>query len=148
MVEVADAFPQGAQWLFIAGVSLVLLFTSPQKNLLKGLARGLGNLLLNLVNTFTDIVSYVRLFAVGLATVAVADSFNKMAMEIGYTGIIPCIITSLILILGHSLNVILAPMSILVHGVRLNVLEFCSHLDIQWNGFAYKPLREETNKST
>ena len=96
---------------------------------------------MNLVNSFTDLVSYIRLFAVGLATVAVADAFNKMAMDIGYSGVIQGAITSLILLLGHTLNVLLGPMSILVHGVRLNVLEFCSHLDITWSGFSYKPLR-------
>ena len=93
-------------------------------------------------NSFTDIVSYIRLFAVGLATVAVADAFNKMAMDIGYNSILTGTATSLILLLGHGLNIILGAMSILVHGVRLNVLEFCSHLDINWSGFSYKPLEE------
>lgn len=143
MLVLGDTFPVFGKWFFILGPALVVLFTNPTKNIFRSLGAGLANLLLNLVNSFTDVVSYVRLFAVGLATVAVADSFNKMAMEIGYGSIASGIVTSLILILGHTLNVILAPMSILVHGVRLNVLEFCNHLDIKWSGFSYQPLQEK-----
>lgn len=138
-----EDFPELGKWFFIIGPVLVVFFTSPRRNILKGVGSGMGDLLLNFVNSFTDVVSYIRLFAVGLATVAVADSFNKMAMDIGYNGFINGIITTLIILLGHALNILLGPMSVLVHGLRLNVLEFCSHLDIKWSGFAYRPLREE-----
>jgi V/A-type H+-transporting ATPase subunit I len=119
-----------------------VLFTSPQKNILKGLGQGLGALALNLVNSFTDVVSYIRLFAVGLATVAVADSFNRMALDIGFGSFFSGIAAALILFIGQGLNILLGPMSVLVHGVRLNVLEFCGHLNVTWSGFSYKPLKE------
>ena len=144
LLILGEVLPVFAKWLFVIGGGLVLFFTKPEKNILRSLGAGLGNLLLNLVNNFTDIVSYIRLFAVGLATVAVADSFNKMALGIGYNNLIGGLLTSLILLVGHLLNIVLGPMSILVHGVRLNVLEFCNHLDIKWSGFSYRPLNEET----
>ncbi len=143
LLILADAYPAFANWLFIAGGTLVIFFTNPRRNLLKGISSGIGNLLLNLVGNFTDIVSYIRLFAVGLATVAVADTFNKMALDIGYSSFLTGLFSSLILLLGHGLNILLGPMAILVHGVRLNVLEFCNHLDIKWSGFSYNPLREQ-----
>ncbi|MEA3305832.1 MAG: V-type ATP synthase subunit I, partial [Candidatus Omnitrophota bacterium] len=142
MLILADAFPRFALWFFAAGAALVVLFTNPMRNILKGIGSGFENLLLNFVNSFTDVVSYIRLFAVGLATVAIADAFNKMAMGIGYNSVFTGIMTSLILILGHALNIILGSLAIIVHGVRLNVLEFCSHLDIKWSGFSYKPIKE------
>ena len=129
-------------WFVITGSILVILFTSFKKNIFKGIGVGFGNLLLNIVNSFTDVVSYIRLFAVGLATVAVADSFNKMAMEVGFGSVAAGALAVFVLFLGHTLNIILGPMSVLVHGVRLNVLEFCNHIDIKWSGFAYKPLRQ------
>jgi V/A-type H+-transporting ATPase subunit I len=138
-----DAFPEFGRWFLIAGTILVVFFTSPAKNLLKGIGLGLGRLLLNLMSSFADLVSYIRLFAIGLATVAIADAFNKMALGVGYNGILSGLLTSLILLVGHALNIILGPMSLLVHGVRLNILEFCNHADIKWSGFAYKPLRED-----
>jgi len=53
------------------------------------------------------------------------------------------IAAALILVCGHLLNIVLGPMSVLVHGVRLNVLEFCGHLGVTWNGFAYKPFTKD-----
>ncbi|MBU1125522.1 MAG: hypothetical protein KKC84_05820, partial [Candidatus Omnitrophica bacterium] len=126
------SLPWFTRWLFIPGIAAVILFTSPQRNLLKGVGAGLGALSLSLVNTFTDVVSYIRLFAVGLAGVAIADAFNAMALGIGFNTLVSGFFTVLILICGHLLNIILAPLSVVVHGVRLNVLEFCSHVDIKW----------------
>jgi len=134
-----DNFPGFAKWLFIAGAGCVVIFANPSKNILKGIGQGVGDLLLNLVNSFTDVVSYIRLFAVGLATVAIADAFNKMAMGIGFNSVLTALATSLILLVGHALNILLGPLAVLVHGVRLNVLEFCSHVDIKWSGFLYRP---------
>lgn len=138
-----EALPGFVKFFLIAGPALVILFSAPNKNILKGVGEGLGNFLLSVMNCFTDVVSYIRLFAVGLATVAVADSFNKMAMGIGFGNIFAGVATVIVLILGHALNTVLGPMSVLVHGVRLNVLEFCGHADVKWSGFSYKPLKEE-----
>lgn len=137
-----ENFPAFGKWFYIVGPILVIIFSNPSKNIIKGIGAGLGNFLLSFVNCFTDVVSYIRLFAVGLAGVAVADAFNKMALGIGFNSLFTGLLTSLILILGHLLNVVLGPMAVLVHGVRLNVLEFCGHTDIKWSGFAYKPLRK------
>ncbi|MBU4468585.1 MAG: hypothetical protein KKC39_07615 [Candidatus Omnitrophica bacterium] len=135
-----DVFPVFGNGLLAAGLFLVLFFTSPQKNILKTIGGGLGAIALGLVNNFTDVVSYIRLFAVGLAGVAIADAFNAMATGVFKKGDLPTIIAAaLIVVFGHALNIILGPMSVLVHGVRLNVLEFCSHASVTWNGFAYKP---------
>ncbi|MFH1397283.1 MAG: hypothetical protein ABIH27_01860 [Candidatus Omnitrophota bacterium] len=138
-----DAFPLFVKWLFLAGISLVILFTSPQKNILKAIGSGLGSVALNLMNNFTDVVSYVRLFAVGLAGVAIADAFNSMAAGVGKGGILNILLALIILITGHVLNLMLGPMSVLVHGIRLNVLEFCGHVGISWSGRVYKPFKED-----
>ncbi len=125
--------------LLIVGSLLVLFFTKPNWNPLKAIGPGLGDLALNVVNTFTDIVSYIRLFAVGLATVAVADATNTMAAEVGGLWFI------LIILIGHTINIILALMAILVHGLRLNVLEFSGHLNMEWAGFNYAPFKKIKN---
>ena len=137
-----EGFPIFAKWLFISGAGLIILFTDPKKNILKGIGLGIGDFLLNIVNSFTDVVSYIRLFAVGSATVAVADAFNQMAMGAGGAGIVGGLITALILLFGHTLNILLGAMAILVHGVRLNVLEFSSHLNMEWAGTQYNPFRK------
>lgn len=138
---IGDAFPGAALWLFVAGPALVVLFTRLEKNIVRGLGAGVANLLLNFMNSITDIISYLRLFAVGLASVAIADAFTGIALDVGFKNIFTGTAAVLILIIGNSLNVLLGPIAVLVHGVRLNVLEFCGHLDIKWTGFAYRPLK-------
>ena len=137
-----DSFPYFGNWLLVSGLALVILFTNPQRNILKGIAQGLGTVALSLMNNFTDVVSYVRLFAVGLAGVAIADAFNSMAALVGHKGILAIIVSAFILIVGHTLGIVLGPVSVLVHGVRLNVLEFSGHANVTWSGNAYKPLKE------
>ena len=46
---------------------------------------------------------------------------------------------ALIAVFGHSLNLLLCAMGVLVHGVRVNTLEFSAHLGLQWSGVAYRP---------
>lgn len=143
-----EEFPSFAKWFFIAGSIMVVIFTDPKpnRNIFKGIGSGFGNLVLNFVNSFTDVVSYIRLFAVGLATISIADAFNKMAFDIGFNSFLAGLATALILLLGHTLNILLGTLSVIVHGVRLNVLEFCSHIDIKWSGFSYRPLKEREER--
>ncbi|TBR16752.1 hypothetical protein EPO66_04025 [bacterium] len=142
LLILSSTLPFYANWLLIIGVTLVVFFTNPQKNILKTFGEGLGTLALSLMNNFTDVVSYVRLFAVGLAGVAIADTFNNMASGVGTGNIIGLLAGIFIIVAGHSLNLVLGPMSVLVHGVRLNVLEFSGHASVTWSGFAYKPLKD------
>jgi len=92
------------------------------------------------------VVSYIRLFAVGLATVAIADAFNNIAANLGWSSLITGFFAALILLFGHTLNMLLGGMAILVHGVRLNVLEFSSHLGMEWAGYKYTPFKGKKSK--
>jgi len=137
-----EAFPPPAKLLFALGFFCVIFFTKPSRNVFKTIGSGVGDLLLNVINTFTDIVSYIRLFAVGLASIAVADAFNDMALSIGFSSVFAGFISAVVLVVGHLFNVILGAMAILVHGLRLNVLEFSNHLNMEWSGFRYNPFRK------
>lgn len=128
-------------WLFIGGAVLVALFSTPGKNFFKGVLSSLGNLPLSIINGFSDIISYIRLYAVGLSTVLMASSFNEMAIGDGLTTVASAIGAIIILILGHGLNMILAGMAVIVHGVRLNMLEYSGHADVEFSGTEYNPFK-------
>lgn len=134
-------FPGFMKWIFIIGSALVILFTNPVKNIFVGIGAGLGDFLLKVVNSFADIVSYIRLFAVGLAGVAIADAFNQIAGSIGMGSISNVLLSVFVLFAGHTLNLAMGILAILVHGVRLNVLEFSGHLDMEWSGVKYAPFK-------
>jgi len=128
-------------WLFgLFGVSFVTVFIQA-----KGIEKGL--LFLTVMSTLGDIISYVRLFAVGLASVKVAENFNGMALSIfGCTDTIwmkPLLAIGMVFVLlvGHGLNFAMAGLSILVHAVRLNTLEFSNHKGVSWAGYAFRPFK-------
>ncbi len=136
------ALPAWNNWLFIAGALLVTLFSREGKTFISSMLSSLANLPLSLINGFSDIVSYVRLFAVGMATATVASSFNNMILPQGVDlSFLKLLMAVVALILGHGLNIILALMAVMVHGVRLNMLEFAGHLGVQFSGEAYQPFK-------
>jgi V/A-type H+-transporting ATPase subunit I len=110
-------------------------------NFIKNVFKGLSNFLsifLNAVSSFADIISYIRLFAVGLAGASIAQSFNSMA------GGMPSFLLrilggTIILIFGHGLNMLMNTLSVVVHGIRLNLLEYANHLGMEWSGYSYTP---------
>ncbi|MDD5108386.1 MAG: hypothetical protein PHC29_02610 [Candidatus Omnitrophica bacterium] len=142
MLILGIPLPSFCTWLIVSGISLVVLFNNPQKNILKIFNIDLITLALSLISSFGEVVSYIRLFAVGLAGVAIADTFNSMAAGIGFGSVAALLTSVFVIMLGHILCLALGPLSVLVHGIRLNVLEFSSHANISWSGMAYKPLRE------
>ena len=127
-----------------AGFLLVVLFggMSADKTFLQGLKAGLANVFtdfLDTISAFGNIMSYIRLFAVGMASLAIAQSFNDMAS--GFSG--PLVIAgALIMIIGHLLNMVMGFLSVVVHGIRLNLLEFSGQLGMEWFGTAYDPFRK------
>jgi len=138
----ARPMPDFTLTLFIAGVLLALFFSNYQKNIFKGALQSLSDLPMSIISSFSDVVSYLRLFAVGYATVTVAMSFNGMAAQSGFGSVLAGVVSAFILFFGHGLNIILGLMSVVVHGIRLNMLEFSGHVDMQWSGKEYKPLKD------
>ncbi len=139
---VGKPFPFIGKYLLITGGTLVFLFSHPQRNILKGVGQALMDVPLKMISSFGDVVSYLRLFAVGYATVVVASSFNDMALSMGFSNFVRSFGAAVIIFFGHALNIILGFMAIIVHGVRLNMLEFSGHLGMEWSGKPYKPFRE------
>lgn len=126
------------------GFLLVILFggMEPGKTFSQGLKAGLGNaftVFLNTISAFGNVMSYIRLFAVGMASLAIAQSFNDMAA--GFDGIL-VILGAVIMIIGHLLNIVMGFLSVVVHGVRLNLLEFSGQLGMEWTGVQYEPFKE------
>ncbi len=106
---------------------------------------GIITLFLDVISNFVDIISYIRLYAVGAASLAVAQAFNEMAVGVGFEGF-ASLGAALILFAGHGLNIILGAMGVMVHGIRLNTLEFSGHAGVEWAGIHFNPFRK--NKET
>ncbi len=137
--------PSWNTYLLIVSALLILFFML-DKSELKENGVSLGMLPLNIISCMGDIISYIRLFAVGLASVKVAENFNLIASGLEMSLIIKIPVMILILLLGHGVNFIMGALSVLVHAVRLNTLEFSSAKGVSWSGVAYKPFRIDKKK--
>lgn len=140
--------PDFALPMVVGGLAAVIVFSAQEegRNFFVGVAMGLVGIIttvLDSISAFSDIVSYIRLFAVGLATLAIAESFNSMAGGVadGLGGVPGAVVAVLILFLGHTLNLAMGALSVVVHGVRLNMLEFSQHLGMEWTGVEYAPFK-------
>ncbi|OQY33083.1 MAG: hypothetical protein B6241_09055 [Spirochaetaceae bacterium 4572_59] len=141
--------PPYAMNMIAVGLVVIILFSQQEKgvNFFKGVLKGLNpiglfQLFLDSISLLSDIISYIRLFAVGLASLAIAVSFNAMAAPMMAEPGVAMIGGALILLLGHSLNIVMGALSLIVHGVRLNMLEYSGHLDMEWSGFKYEPFKK------
>ncbi|NLY00434.1 MAG: hypothetical protein GXY83_30435 [Rhodopirellula sp.] len=141
-------FPMGwnTPWPYflIAGTALAVFFWSPSWNPLKMIGLGVANFPLSMLSAFSDVISYVRLMAVGLAGSVLAVSFNNMAADA--KDVWPLALA--IFFLGHSLNIGLVLIALFAHGVRLNMLEFCNNLGMQWTGHPYRPFLKRTTQES
>ena len=130
------------------GFALSFIFSNYEGNVGASILESCKNIisvLLGVVNVFSDIVSYIRLWAVGLAGSAISNTVNEMAGPLlGHA--ITFIAFVALIAFGHGLNMVLNLLSVIVHGVRLNTLEFSTHLGMSWSGFKYNPFAEKENK--
>ncbi len=140
-------FPIGLFEISLVGIGFVLsfIFSNYEGSIGKSVLESCKNIisvLLGVVNVFSDIVSYIRLWAVGLAGSAISNTVNEMAGPMWGHAIMFIAFVAL-LAFGHGLNMILNLLSVIVHGVRLNTLEFSSHLGMSWSGLKYSPFKEK-----
>ena len=137
----------GTVAIALIGIGFVLsfVFSNYEGSIIKSILSSLTNIvsvLLGVVNVFSDIVSYIRLWAVGLAGAAISATVNELAGPL-LGNFMFMILAIVLLVFGHGLNMILNVLSVIVHGIRLNTLEFSSHLDMSWSGNKFKPFKEQ-----
>jgi V/A-type H+-transporting ATPase subunit I len=133
--------PRCMIWMFTAGALLTLVFSNFQKNVVKGMLTTLTSLPFSILGSFSDTFSYLRLYAVGIAGATVSASFNDMLLGTGHS-VLGLVVAVVFLFLIHILNMAMGCMAVIVHGVRLNLLEFSGHLGMSWTGIPYEPFRE------
>lgn len=110
--------------LVAIGLISVVCFTSIEKPIWKRLLKGLMGLT-RITGMFGDVLSYLRLFALGLASASLAAVFNDLAKQVYHA--MPgfkILFALLILLIGHGINFVLSLMSGFIHGLRLNFIEF------------------------
>lgn len=132
----------GGAGLMVLGLSLVVVYAGYGEKPLRRAVKGV-TALAGVSGAFGDVLSYLRLFALGLASASLAMAFNDMASDVRQA--VPGIgflFGLLILLLGHALNFLLSVSSGFIHGLRLNVIEFFKW-GVKDEGNPYRPFEKK-----
>lgn len=122
-------------WLGITGFPILFL-NQPGKNPLINLGSGIWDIYSTGTGFLGDLLSYIRLFALGISSAILGFVFNDIAMQMGILGYI------ILLPFGHSLNLFMAALGSFVHPMRLTFVEFYKNAGFAGGGKEYKPFRE------
>lgn len=128
------------------GVVLMLFFNSPGKNPFLNLGVGLWDTYNNITGILSDVLSYIRLFAIGLSGGVLATVFNSLA-----GGFVPddanivtrLLIMTPILLIGHGINLFMSTISSFVHPMRLTFVEFYKNAGFEAATRVFTPLKNE-----
>lgn len=124
-----------------AGLGLIVVFSDPKAGILTRLGKGLWDLY-GITGFFGDLLSYIRLFALGLAGSILGFVVNDIALSIlDSHKIFGPIFFVVMLIVGHGLNIFIATLGAFVHPMRLTFVEFYKNAGFKGGGESYQPLK-------
>ena len=135
------------------GAVLMLLLNNVKRNPLINIGAGLWDAYNNITGLLSDVLSYIRLFAIGLSGGVLAQVFNSLAMGLSgldsmaegtpwYAMILPIIAASIILIIGHGINLFMSAISSFVHPMRLTFVEFYKNAGFEMGQRSFNPVRK------
>lgn len=133
--------------LLFLGIALILFFSDPSKGIFTRVGIGLWDLY-GITGLFGDVLSYVRLFALGLSSGILGLVVNNIAFSTIEGGnIFGYLAFLIILLIGHGLNFAISTLSAFVHPVRLTFVEFYKNAGFIGGGKAYNPFGKHYKKS-
>ena len=142
--------PAAIKWaVIVIGVLSALgiyIFNTPGRNPLMNIGAGLWDTYNMATGILGDVLSYIRLFALGLAGGMLGQAFNNLGeMVLGDgSNIVLWLPFVLILLFGHVLNILMSSLGAFVHPLRLTFVEYFKNAGYEGKGAAYNPLT--TNK--
>lgn len=135
----------GTVHLCILGVAaaMIFLFNSPGKNVFLNIGLGVWDSYNMATGLLGDVLSYVRLFALGLSGGILAGVFNSLAVGMSPDNVIAGpIVMVLIFVIGHSINIFMNVLGAMVHPMRLTFVEFFKNSGYEGGGKEYKPFKK------
>ena len=140
--------PEAVKWAVIIIGTLsalgIYIFNTPGQNPLINIGAGLWDTYNMATGILGDVLSYIRLFALGLAGGMLGQAFNNLAEMVRGDNVITWIPFALILLFGHVLNILMSSLGAFVHPLRLTFVEYFKNAGYEGKGAKYNPL--STNK--
>ncbi len=127
----------------VVGAIPALFYNTPDKNPLVNLGSGLWETYGMASGLLGDVLSYIRLFALGLSSAILGNVFNMLAFNLSPDiPVVGILVTIIILLFGHSLNFFMALLGSFVHPLRLTFVEFYKNAGFEGGGEKYAPFKK------
>ncbi len=127
----------------ISGI-LILFLNNPVKNIFVNVGGGLWDVYATATGVLGDLLSYIRLFALGVSSAILGYVFNDLAMQMsGNLPVVSQLIFVIILLIGHGLNIFMASLGAFVHPLRLTFVEFYKNAGFAGGGKPYNPFSKK-----
>jgi V/A-type H+-transporting ATPase subunit I len=121
----------------------IYIFNTPGQNPLLNIGSGLWDTYNMATGILGDVLSYIRLFALGLAGGMLGQAFNNLAEMVRGDNFLTWIPFVLILLFGHVLNILMSSLGAFVHPLRLTFVEYFKNAGYEGKGAAYNPLKKD-----
>ena len=141
--------PQTAKYLYYGfgglGALLVFVLNDIKRNPLINIGAGLWDAYNTATGLLGDLLSYIRLFALGISSAVMGFVFNDLAFKMsGDIPVLSTLIMLVILLFGHGINIFMAGLGGFVHPMRLTFVEFYKNAGFNGGGKQYNPFRKIT----
>lgn len=133
--------------LVAVGVVFVLLFNNIGSNFFIRPVKGLWEMYNIVTGLLSDLLSYIRLFALGLAGGLLGSAFNDIALMLKDVFPGGIVLTILVMIIGHTLNFLLNAIGSFVHPLRLTFVEFYKAVGFNGGGKPFIPFSNKASKN-
>jgi V/A-type H+-transporting ATPase subunit I len=128
--------------IICVAAAMIFLYNSPGKNIFLNIGLGLWDSYNMATGLLGDILSYVRLFALGLSGGILAGVFNELAKGMSPDNVIlGPIVMVIIFLVGHAINIFMNVLGAIVHPMRLTFVEFFKNSGYEGGGKEYKPFK-------
>ncbi len=129
--------------LMFGGIFLVIFWSDPKASIFGRIGKGLWDLY-NITGVFGDVLSYIRLFALGVSSAILGYVINDISMSIqGGLPYVGPVLMVIFLLIGHTANIFISSLGAFVHPMRLTFVEFYKNAGFTGGGTAYKPFKNK-----
>lgn len=133
--------------LLSVSLFLIFFFANPAVNFFMNIGLGLWDVYLMITGLLGDVLSYIRLFALGISSAILGLVFNEIALTTLSTPVLGPVFFLIIFVFGHGINLFMASLGAFIHPMRLTFVEFYKNAGFSGGGRQYIPFKKVSNNS-
>jgi V/A-type H+-transporting ATPase subunit I len=133
--------------ILLVGGFFILFFSDPEAGIFIRFGKGIWDIYSTVTGIFGDLLSYIRLFAIGLSSSILGYVINDIGLTILHASpVIGPVMFTIFLLVGHTLNIMISTLGSFVHPMRLTFVEFYKNAGFIGGGKEYKPFLKYNNR--